>query len=128
MSDIKPTVVNICITAGHEYDTSVMGYPSIGTYITSDGTRIFGYAAGLREMGEALLDLADAAENYQHNLDLADATEIVTAVAAANRFTARAVPAVQTRHECACGGPDLRYPCVCGLEDSVERHPSGGAA
>jgi hypothetical protein len=121
MSDITPTVVNICITAGHEYDTEIMGYPAIGTYITSDGTRIFGYAAGLREMGEALLDLADAAENYQHN-------EIVTAVAAAQRFTARVVPDAETRHECACGGVDLRYPCFCGLEDSLERHPSGGSA
>jgi hypothetical protein len=121
MSDTKPTTVAICVTAGHEYHTSVMGYPAIGTYETADGTRIFGYSAGLREMGEALLDLADATENFQHN-------EIVTAVAAAKRFTARTVPAVQTRHECACGGVDLRYPCFCDLEDSLERHPSGGAA
>lgn len=121
VSDTKPTTVAICVTAGHEYHTSVMGYPAIGTYETADGTRIFGYSAGLREMGAALLDLADSTDDYEHN-------EIVTAVAAAKRFTARAVPAAQTRDECSCGGPDLRYPCVCGLEDTIERHPSGGAA
>ena len=67
MSQHKPTTVTLCITYGDEYHTSVMGYPAIGTYETGDGTKIFGYAAGLREMGEALLDLAEAAENYQHN-------------------------------------------------------------
>ena len=67
MSKHKPTSVTLCITHGDEYHTSVMGYPAIGTYETTDGTKIFGYAAGLREMGEALLDLAEAAENYQHN-------------------------------------------------------------